>query len=67
MNKFAKWMELEGATDERIAVEVGVTEMYIYKLRRGMLQPTASFAWKFARAFGFGLARELFDGEREPA
>lgn len=67
MNKFAQWMKLEGASDGEVAGRVGVTKMYIYKLRNDFLLPTPSFAWKFAKAYGFGLARELFDVEREAA
>lgn len=65
MNKFARWMKTENLTDEVVAAHVGVTKMYVYKLRTGMLEATASFAWKFALAYGFGLARELFVTEGE--
>lgn len=67
MNKFSIWLRNEGATDAVVANKIGVSEMYILKLRTGKLKPTPSFSWKFALAYGFGLARELFDTEKELA
>ena len=65
VNKFAAWMQFEGNTDSSVAKRVGVGAIYIWKLRHGKVAVSPSFAWKFAEAYDFDLARKLFEDELE--
>lgn len=64
-SKFTSWMNLENKTDLEVATRIGVHWIHVYKIRRGALVPSPSFAWKFAKAYGFELAQKLFDSEGE--
>lgn len=64
--QFSRWMEIERIGDSDLARRMGVTSVYVWKLRHGKVEVSPSFAWKFAQVFGFDVARKLFDSEKEP-
>ena len=67
IKRLRSWMELENITTLDVADRTGIHRSHILKVISGATPISPSFCWKFGQAYGFDLARKLFDNQREPA
>jgi len=70
MNKLRIWMRENHITQAQLADRLGYHRVTVAKIINGMIPLTDAFRWRFAQAFGFDLAAELFgngDSERNGA
>lgn len=66
--KMAQWMKLMNLIDREVAEATGVDVAHVWRIRTGAVSVPDSFAWKFAKAYGYNTAKQLFlDNERIPA
>jgi len=70
MNKLREWMINQGLTQTQLALRLGVGQPYISLILSGERPITPAFVGRFAQAFGFDVAAEIFgngDSERNGA
>lgn len=61
------WMQSNGHTNCSLAMAMGYSYEYIYKLTTGERPVTEGFRWRFARTFGWEEVQRVFgDAESEP-
>lgn len=54
------WMQSVGHTNSSLAVAMGYSYEYIYKLTAGERPVTEGFRWRFAQKFGWQEAERVF-------
>ena len=69
MNENLKtWLEKQNITQAELAKRLGHSFEYVNRVVNGKMPITDAFRWRFAQAFGFDVAEQLFgDGERAEA
>ncbi len=68
IQRLEAWLEQQNMTKRELSRRLGVTEDYIYMVTNGKRPITPSFIGRFAQAFGFDVAEQLFgDGNGEYA
>ncbi len=67
-DRLVAWMHDKGMKQKDLAKALGFETSYISMIVSGQRVITDAFRWRFAQAFGFDVAAELFgDGEHNGA
>ena len=68
LKRLRGWMMVEGISTADMAAAMEINRQHVMKVTTGNTPLSPSFAWKFAEAYSFELARKLFsETERIPA
>ncbi|NOZ27991.1 MAG: helix-turn-helix transcriptional regulator [Chloroflexi bacterium] len=66
MSNIKVWLEQQSMTQAELARRLRISPSYLNDIVKGRAEITDTIKWRFAQAFGFDVAAELFgDGEHD--
>lgn len=63
--KLREWLETEQMSQKDLAEKLGVSEATVSLFASGVRIASGGFMWRFARKYGLGITRMLFDSKSD--